>query len=85
MMNQELNDIARDIRKDVIRSIHAAGSGHTGGSLGLADVFTALYFRILSHRPSEPDWEDRDRLILSIGHVAPVLYAALAHSGYFPK
>lgn len=81
----KLHKIANNIRIDVLRSICEAGSGHTGGSLGLADVFTALYFEILNHKPSEPEWEDRDRLILSIGHVAPVYYAALAHSGYFPK
>jgi transketolase len=82
---KELEDKAIEIRKDVIRSIYAAGSGHTGGSLGLADVFTALYFKILNHKAENPDWDERDRLILSIGHVAPVHYAALAHAGYFPK
>lgn len=81
---EHLREIAKDIRIDIIKSLAKAGSGHTGGSLGLADVFTALYFRILNHRPNQPDWEDRDRLILSIGHVAPVLYATLAHAGYFP-
>lgn len=74
---------AKQIRKDILISITEAGSGHTGGSLGLADVFTALYFNIMKHRPYQPDWEDRDRLILSIGHVAPVLYATLANAGYF--
>jgi len=85
MTIEELENKAKEIRLDILRSIHAAGSGHTGGSLGLADVFTALYFRILNHRPQEPSWDDRDRLILSIGHVAPVHYATLAHAGYFPK
>lgn len=80
----KLKQIAKTIRIDVIRSIAEAGSGHTGGSLGLADIFTVLYFNILNHKPDNPNWPDRDRLILSIGHVAPVLYAALAHSGYFP-
>lgn len=80
-----LKEIANTIRKDVIRSLAASGSGHTGGSLGLADVFAVLYFNILNHDPHNPDWEDRDRLILSIGHVAPVLYAALANAGYFPR
>lgn len=61
-----------------------AGSGHLGGSLGLADIFTALYFKIMKHNPDNPTWEERDRLILSIGHVAPVLYATLAYAGYFP-
>jgi transketolase len=60
-----------------------AGSGHLGGSLGLADVFTALYFESLNHKPENPSWEDRDRVVLSIGHVAPIYYAALARSGYF--
>ncbi len=85
MNTQELQHKAKEIREDVLRSIHVAGSGHTGGSLGLADVFTVLYFHILNHRPTEPHWTERDRLILSIGHVAPVHYAALAHAGYFPK
>jgi transketolase len=79
-----LTQIARDIRIRVIESLTAAGSGHLGGSLGLADVFTVLYFNEMNHRPTEPDWPLRDRLILSIGHVAPVLYATLAKSGYFP-
>lgn len=81
---EELASKAQDIRMDIINSIHAAGSGHTGGSLGLADVFTALYFNILNHKPENPNWEERDRLILSIGHVAPAHYATLAHAGYFP-
>ena len=80
-----LKSIARDIRVSVIKSIAEAGSGHTGGSLGLADVFTALYFNLLKHNPKEPDSPDRDRLILSIGHVAPVLYASLAKAGYFAE
>lgn len=69
----------------MVKSLAEAGSGHLGASLGLADVFTVLYFSVLNHRPDKPLWEDRDRLILSIGHVAPVLYAALANAGYFPK
>jgi transketolase len=80
-----LKGIAREIRKSVITSLAEAGSGHMGGSLGLADIFTCLYFNILNHDPEHPQWEGRDRLILSIGHVAPVLYASLAHSGYFPR
>lgn len=75
---------SRKIRADILRSITEAGSGHTGGSLGLADLFATLYFHILNHKPAQPSWEDRDRLILSIGHVAPVLYTSLAHTGYFP-
>lgn len=81
----ELTDIAKEIRKDILLSISEAGSGHTGGSLGLADVFTSLYFNILNHNPQNPNYNNRDRLILSIGHVAPVLYAALANAGYFSK
>jgi transketolase len=81
----ELYAIAREIRREVIKSLCDAGSGHTGGSLGLADVFTALYFNRMKHNPKYPDWPERDRLILSIGHVAPVLYATLAVAGYFPK
>ncbi len=79
-----LKSIARDIRVNVIKSIAVAGSGHTGGSLGLADVFTALYFNLLNHNPNKPDYPDRDRLVLSIGHVAPVYYSCLAQAGYFP-
>jgi transketolase len=81
---ERIKKIALQIRVSVISSIAAAGSGHTGGSLGLADIFTCLYFSALRHDPLKPDWEERDRLILSIGHVAPVLYATLAHAGYFP-
>jgi transketolase len=80
-----LKQIARSIRVDIIRSLSEAGSGHLGGSLGLADVFTVLYFNILEHDPAEPYWQERDRLILSIGHVAPVLYATLANAGYFDR
>lgn len=78
-----LQSIAQRIRCDIVRSIAAAGSGHTGGSLGLADVFTVLYFHVMNHKPHDPSWPSRDRLILSIGHVAPALYATLAHAGYF--
>jgi transketolase len=79
-----LKSIAKKIRVDVVKSLTEAGSGHSGGSLGLADVFTVLYFDRIKHRPDNPKWEERDRLILSIGHVAPVLYATLAQAGYFP-
>ncbi len=80
----KLEAIAKKIRIETLKSLTAAKSGHTGGSLGLADVFTVLYFHQMRHNPSMPDWENRDRLILSIGHVAPVLYSSLALSGYFP-
>jgi transketolase len=82
---KELEILATDIRKDVISMLAEAGSGHSAGSLGMADVFTALYFHILHHDPKKPDWEDRDRLILSNGHICPVRYAAMAEAGYFPK
>ena len=82
---QFLKEKAKEIRIDVVRSLEAAGSGHIGGSLGSADVFSVLYFHAMNHRPQEPQWEERDRLVLSIGHVAPVYYAALAHAGYFSR
>lgn len=75
---------AFEIRKLILESLSEAGSGHTGGSLGLADVFAVLYHKVLRHNPLKPEWNERDRLVLSIGHVAPVLYATLAHAGYFP-
>jgi len=75
---------ANQIRQDVIGMLVEAGSGHSAGSLGMADVFTALYFHILNHNPKEPAWSDRDRLILSNGHICPVQYATLARVGYFP-
>lgn len=81
---EHLEQTALQIRKSVIDSLTAAGSGHLGSSLGLADIFTALYFQHLHHDPRNPQHPDRDRVILSIGHVAPVLYATLAHAGYFP-
>lgn len=80
---QFLKEKARAIRTSVVESLAEAGSGHLGGSLGLTDVFSVLYFHQLNHKPDDPNWPLRDRLILSIGHVAPVLYASLAHSGYF--
>jgi transketolase len=72
---------ALDIRRSIIEMLLAAGSGHTAGPLDMADIFTALYFHLLRHDPKNPNWEDRDRLILSNGHIAPVLYAAMAHAG----
>lgn len=82
---RELKEKAREIRISVINSLAVAGSGHLGGSLGLADVFTVLYFHELNHNPQKPRWAERDRLVLSIGHVAPVFYATLAHCGYFSR
>lgn len=75
---------ANEIRKDIIKMLLAAGSGHSAGSLGIVDVITALYFSIMTHDPKKPNWEERDRFILSNGHVCPALYATLAHAGYFP-
>ena len=74
---------AEDVRESIIKMLVESGSGHTAGPLGMADIFTALYFRILNHTPRHPNWVQRDRLILSNGHIAPVLYAAMAHAGYF--
>lgn len=80
-----LEETANDIRKSIIKMLVAAGSGHTAGPLGMADVFTVLYFHALRHDPKNPQWKDRDRIILSNGHICPVLYAAMAYAGYFPK
>lgn len=83
----ELKDItlrANDIRQTIIEMLVEAKSGHTAGPLGLADIFAALYVRILKHDARNPSWSERDWLVLSNGHVAPVLYAAMAHAGYLP-
>jgi len=79
----ELELKATDIRRDIIKMIEKAGSGHPGGSLGQADIYTALYFNIMKHDPQNPDWDERDILIQSNGHTVPVRYAAMAHAGYF--
>lgn len=81
----QLEQIATDIREDIIEMLVTAGSGHSAGPLGLADIFTALYFDVLKHDPKNPDWPERDILILSNGHCVPVRYAAMARAGYFPK
>jgi transketolase len=81
---KELERMANKIRLHVIEMTSAAGSGHPGGSLSSAELFAALYFKILRHDPKDPEWEGRDKFILSKGHVAPGLYAALAEAGYFP-
>ena len=81
---EQLKTKANELRLHVIEMTTAAGSGHPGGSLSAADLIAALYFRVMRHDPKNPQWEDRDRFVLSKGHVAPVLYAALAESGYFP-
>ncbi len=76
---------ANDIRKDIIKMLEEAGSGHSAGPLGLTDIFTAFYFDILNHNPKNPSWEERDFLLLSNGHCVPVQYATMAHAGYFSK
>lgn len=81
---KELELKANEIRETVLEMLVAAGSGHTAGPLGMADIFAAFYFHILAHDPKNPSWEERDRLILSNGHITPVRYAAMAHAGYFP-
>ena len=80
-----LQEKAKDIRIDIIRQVHAAGSGHPGGSLSAADIITYLFFAEMNIDPSNPDMAGRDRFVLSKGHAAPALYAALAERGYFPK
>ncbi len=80
----ELQQIARKLRRDIVTMIARAESGHPGGSLSAVEILTTLYFHVLRHDPANPQWEDRDRFILSKGHAAPVLYATLAESGYFP-
>jgi transketolase len=79
-----LEETANKIREKIIEMLLEAGSGHSAGPLGMADVFTAFYFHILRHDPKNPLWIDRDRLVLSNGHICPVLYASLAYAGYFP-
>ncbi|MCE7936579.1 transketolase [Candidatus Saccharibacteria bacterium CPR2] len=81
----QLEEIANNIRKSIITMLETAGSGHSAGPLGLADVFTALYFDVLNLDPKNPGWEERDLLVLSNGHTVPVQYATMAHAGFFPK
>lgn len=78
-----LEDKANEIREDIITMLKNAGSGHSAGPLGMADIFTALYFNLLNHDPNNPNWNDRDRVVLSNGHICPVQYVTLAHAGYF--
>ena len=82
---KDLQIMADIIREDTLSALTAAKSGHSGGPLGMADIFTALYFNVLKHHPKNPQWEGRDRLVLSNGHICPVMYAAMANAGYFPK
>ncbi len=81
---QSLELKANQIRQSIIEMLVAAGSGHTAGPLGMADIFSLLYFKVMQHDPKNPLWSERDRLVLSNGHICPVLYATLAHAGYFP-
>lgn len=81
---KELKKKANDIRISIIEMLLEAKSGHTAGPLGMADIFTLLYFHTLKHDPKNPTWEKRDRLVLSNGHICPVYYATMAHAGYFP-
>ncbi|MCU0651063.1 MAG: transketolase [Candidatus Omnitrophica bacterium] len=85
MTVKELEAKAKDIRRDIIKMLCGACSGHPGGSLSAADLVTALYFAVLRHDPKKPQWADRDRFHMSKGHCCPLWYAALAHAGYFPK
>ena len=80
---EDLQNIATEVRRDVVKMIETAGSGHAAGSLGMAEIFTTLYFAVMNHDPKNPGWEERDRLIVSNGHVCPAQYAAMAHAGYF--
>ncbi|PIT92983.1 MAG: transketolase [Candidatus Harrisonbacteria bacterium CG10_big_fil_rev_8_21_14_0_10_38_8] len=80
----KLEKTANEIRVDIIKMLVEAGSGHSAGPLGMADIFTCMYFHILNHDPKKPNWSQRDRLILSNGHICPVQYATMAHAGYFP-
>lgn len=82
---KQLEVRANDIREDIIKMLEEAGSGHSAGPLGLADIFTALYFDIMQHDPKRPDWDDRDILLLSNGHCVPVRYATMAHAGYLDR
>ncbi|WP_262691443.1 transketolase [Kordiimonas aestuarii] len=83
-MRNDLNEMARQIRVTSLKAIHAARSGHPGGSLSIADMLAVLYFDVMNVDPAKPDDVTRDRLVLSKGHACPALYAALAHKGYFP-
>ncbi len=85
LSDEKINELefkANEIRQTLIEALVEAGSGHTAGPLGMADIFTALYFHILKHDPKKPDWPERDRLVLSNGHICPVLYSAMVHAGY---
>lgn len=85
MTSKQLELKATDIRQSIIEMLVEAGSGHSAGPLGMADIFAALYFEVLNIDPKKPHWPERDRLVLSAGHICPVLYAAMAHRGFFPR
>lgn len=80
-----LEEKAKSIRKNIIEMIYQAGSGHPGGSLGSVEIFTSLYFSVIKHDSQNPNWDERDYVFLSAGHICPVWYATLAEAGYFPK
>jgi transketolase len=82
---EKLELVANDIRQDIIKMLEEAGSGHSAGPLGMADILTALYFDVMKHDPQDPDWDERDILLLSNGHCVPVQYAAMANAGYFDR
>lgn len=82
---KKLKEICREVRRDILVMLEKAGSGHTGGSLSIVEILTALYFCKLRHNPRQPDWPDRDRFILSKGHACPALYAVLSRAGYFDR
>ena len=81
---EELQQKARKVREDIIEEVYSAKSGHPGGSLSVADILTVLYFREMNIQPENPDWEERDRFVLSKGHCSPALYSCLANRGFFP-
>jgi len=85
MLAQKISNLAIEIRENLIKMLLEAGSGHPAGALGMADVLATLYFDVLKHDPSNPTWEERDRVVLSNGHICPGFYATLAEAGYFPK
>ena len=85
MSDEELKKVANEVRKGIVTGVHAAKSGHPGGSLGAADIMTYLYFEEMNVDPADPRKADRDRFVLSKGHCAPGLYAVLAERGFFPK
>ena len=82
--DRQLQSMANDIRRSIVSMLSTAGSGHSAGPLGMAEILTVLYFRVMRHDPARPDWDERDVFYLSNGHTAPVLYATMAHAGYFP-